>query len=272
MIKASLAVLVLGLGGLLYWQWADWPPRSPGQAAAQPSADVPATTLPDPLSGLRPLEDIEEYAAVKERPLFRPDRRPPKPEPSDAVEAPPMQESDLAGFDLTGVTISPLMTTAWVKDPNQQTPVRLRAGETLAGWTVREILGDRLVVERQGKSDTLYLRDFKTPAAPGSIPPPAAPPRVTPPSAAQPRPAAGNRQPAGAVKKPGAVAGGKPPIPGQASTPGGQSPPGKTTSPPAAAQPSAKDRAAKVPGARPTPPAGNPQSRANVRPPTETPN
>jgi len=273
MIRMLLAGLAIGLGGLLYWQWAGWPPPPPpgGEVARAQAAEAPAPQVFDPIADLKPLEDREEYAVVSDRPLFRPDRRPPKDEPAEAVEAPPEEESDLGGFDLTGIIISPGVTTAWVKDPQQQTPVRLRPGETLAGWTVKDILGDRLVVERQGKSDTLYLRDFKAPAAPGAVPPPAAPPkgappRAAPPSGVQPRPAAGSRQPPGAATKPGAVPGGKPPTPGQASVPGRPQPP------PAAAQPGTGDKPATGPSARLRPPAGTPQSRANVRPPNQSPN
>ena len=160
-------------------------------AAAAPRAgrrpnrlpDVPATTLPDPLAGLAPARRTARNM-LRSRIVrcfgltgARQSRNPPT-----RSRHPTAEESDLAGFDLTGVIISPAMTTAWVKDPSQQTPVRLRAGETLAGWTVREILGDRLVVERQGKSDTLYLRDFKSPSRTGVDTASAAPPRVTPPS------------------------------------------------------------------------------------------
>jgi hypothetical protein len=264
MIKVLLAALVLGLGGLLYWQWTDWPLPPPRQVAGLLPPDAPVTTSPDPLAGLAPAEDREEYAAIEDRPLFRPDRRPQAQEPTDVVEAPPAVETDLAGFDLTGVIISPAMTTAWVKDQNQQIPVRVRPGESLAGWTVKDILGDRLVVERQGKSDTLYLRDFRVPVGPGMTPPPVTPPRA----AAQPG-SSGNRQPPGGARKPGAAAGGKSPGPGQPVPPGGQPPPAKT---PAAAQSGADARATKGASARVRPPAGTPQSRQNVRPPTENPN
>jgi hypothetical protein len=274
MIRTLLAGLAVGLGGLLYWQWAGWPPPPlPGGGGVSPQAvDVPATEVSDPIADLKPLEDREEYAVVRERPLFRPDRRPAKEEPTEAVEAPPVKESDLGGFDLTGIIISPGETTAWVKDPQQQTPVRLRPGETLAGWTVTDIRADRLVVERQGKSDTLYLRDFKAPAAPGSAPPPAAPRSAPPPAAARPPTATGKRPPAGGGKKPGTSAGGKSPTPDHASGPGGQPPPARITPPPTASRPGAKNSAAKDPKARPRPPTGTTQSSADDRPPTENPN
>ena len=272
MIRTLLAGLAIGLGGLLYWQWTGWPPPPPGRGVASPqAADAPATKVSDPMADLKPLEDREEYAAVKDRPLFRPDRRPPKDEPAEVVEAPPVEESDLGGFDLTGIIISPGLTTAWVKDPQQQTPVRLRPGESLAGWTVTDIRADSLVVERQGKSDTLYLRDSGATAAPGAVPPPAAPSRPVPHSGIQPRPAVGNRPPPGGVKKPGAAPGG-PPTPGPAHSPGGQPSPGKTAPLPTGARPEITSGAAKGPSARLRPPAGTPQSRANVRPPTESPN
>jgi general secretion pathway protein N len=260
MTKVLLAALVLGLGGLLYWQWSDWPPSPPEQVAGQMPSDAPVTTSPDPLAVLAPAEDREEYAAIKDRPLFRPDRRPQAQEPTDVVEAPPEVETDLAGFDLTGVIISPAITTAWVKDPTQQTPVRVRPGESLAGWTVKDILGDRLVVERQGKSDTLYLRDFRAPGAPGITKPPVTPPRA----AAPPGSAAGNRQPPGGQPPPART-----PAAGNRQPPGGQPSPAKT---PTAAPSGADASGAKGASARVRPPAGTPQSRPNVRPPSENPN
>jgi hypothetical protein len=212
------------------------------------------------MAALNPLDDKDSYAQVSERPLFRPDRRPRKDEPEEAAEAPVEEASDLAGMDLTGVLLSPKVTTAWVRDPSQPTPVRLRLGDALAGWTVRDIKADRLVLERQGKTDTLLLRVFDAPGAAAPPPPAAAPQRppavARPPTSAKTPAAAGTPRP-GAPGRPGATPGmpaaGKPPLAGAPPAPR----PGATTP---EAQP-------KGPSARLRPPAGNPNARPNVRPP-----
>jgi hypothetical protein len=222
MIKALLALAAMALGGLLYLQWSDWPPPVAVRQAPVPPGQAQPADHPDPTARLSPLEDREEYAAVKERPLFRPERRPPKDEPEVAEEAPAEEPTDLAGMDLTGVLISPKVNTAWVKEPSQPAPVRVRPGEILAGWTVKEIKADRLLLERQGKTDTLLLREFN---APGTSPPPP-PPAPRPPAAARQAPPGGQQQ-AGAQR---------PRAPGRVAPPAAR--------PPAAAPPPVAPRAA----------------------------
>jgi general secretion pathway protein N len=239
MIKAVLAAVAIALGGLVYLQWSDWPP--PAQRVPVSLGEAQPQTAPDPIAGLSPLEDREEYAAIKERPLFRPDRRPREDEPDAAVEPPPDEPADLAGVDLTGVLISPGVTTAWVKDPAQPAPLRVRLGETLAGWTVKDIKPDRLVLERQGKTDTLLLRAFN---APGASPPPAPPPATPRRPGAPGRPAPPAAKPPTAMSPP-RVPSGAPPAPG-----------------------AAPQTQVKGPGARLRPPAGNQDARPNVRRPT----
>ncbi len=177
MIKWVLGVIVLGLGGLLYLQWSGWPPPAVVQRAQAVPGATQVATEPDPLVELSPLEDLEEYAAIKDRPLFRPDRRPRVDEPEEETAPPPPEETaKLDGLDLAGVLISPGVTVAWVKDPTQPAPLRVRPGEELNGWTVKDIKTDRLVLERQGTTDTLPLRTFNAPWA--SPPPPPLPPRA----------------------------------------------------------------------------------------------
>jgi general secretion pathway protein N len=178
MIRWVLAVTALGLGGLLYVQWSDWPP--PAVVPLAPAAPGGGQTAadPDPLVGLSPLEDLDDYAAIKDRPLFRPDRRPRVEEPDDATAEPPPEETaKLDGMDLAGVLLYPGASMAWVRDPSQPAPVRVRPGEILAGWTVKDIKADRLVLERQGTTDTLPLRTFNSPWA-SPPPPPLPPPRA----------------------------------------------------------------------------------------------
>lgn len=234
MIRWVLAVIALGLGGVLYLQWSDWPPPARLPPAPAASGETRAAADSDPLVGLSPLEDMEEYAAIKDRPLFRPDRRPRVEEPEDATaEAPPEEAAKLDGMDLAGVLLSPAGSMAWVRDPSQPAPVRVRTGEILAGWTVTDIKADRLVLERQGATDTLPLRTFHAPWA--SPPPP-------------PAPQAAKKSPPG---KPTEGKGSEKPAPtGAPASPTAKQ---RTAKPPPTASSTAPPR-----GGRPRPPAGNP--------------
>lgn len=205
MIKWALMLVALGLGGLLYLEWSDWPPPPVVHRDPAVPGETPAATEPDPLAGLTPMDDIDEYAAIRDRPLFRPDRKPRVDEPEDEVaEAPPEELPKLDGMDLAGVMLSPGASMAWVKDPSQPAPVRVRLGEVLAGWTVKDIKADRLVLERQGATDTLPLRTFN---APWSSPPPPGLPRPATKQApsekgkGSERPAAQGRPPPPAAKQ-----------------------------------------------------------------------
>ncbi len=171
-------------------QWRDWPrPLSPlvPQTAAQGAtagADQSAGGLPTTLA---PPQPKETYAGVAERPLFRPQRKP-EPPPSTEPAAPSATQDvgSLDGLDLTAVLISPAGTSAWIRDPSAPALKRLRLGDEQAGWSVKAILADRLVFERQGETHELLLLDSASAkAAPsGAVPPgtPASPVRPTSPA------------------------------------------------------------------------------------------
>lgn len=192
-MKLVLGLIVVTLAGVLGWQWAGWPPQPPApetRATAEPG-QVPAPAPEDPLALLQPLDDKEDYAVVTERPLFMPDRRPPEDEPED-VAAEPLADQSLDQVDLNAVLITPSESIAWVVDAASREVRRVRPGDEVSGWEIRDILSDRVVLERQGETNTLVLRDYARMAPPPPRPPAAARslPRV--PTAAQ-RPSADNR-------------------------------------------------------------------------------
>lgn len=177
-MKPFLLGIAVLLGGLLAWQWHDWPPPAPvaGQGAGAPATAAPAGGAPAP-AGLPPPTPKDDYASVRNRPLFLPERRPPEPEP-EVVEAPPPEEaSDLSGMKLTAVVIAPQIVKAWVQSPTSPELLPLRIGDELEGWSVTGIEPDKLVLERQGTRDELKLRDFEN--ADASAPPPPPPGGVT---------------------------------------------------------------------------------------------
>jgi hypothetical protein len=175
-MKILLGVLAVALLAVLVLQWRNWPPPEgvAGADAVQPPPKDAASGGRSPMALLDPPVDKEEYAVVTERPLFLPDRRPPTEEPDEGNEDAPAdtQETDLARFDLSAVVITPQERTVWVRDPNKPDLLKLRSGDELEGWTVKEIREDELELERQGQTDTLVLRDYEHSAPPAARPPP----------------------------------------------------------------------------------------------------
>jgi hypothetical protein len=195
-MKMLLVLAAALLGGLLVLQWKDWPPgpsqMAPNGTAPAAATDTSATEL-NPLAQLAPLDAKETYASISEHTLFRPQRKPQEP-----AAAEPSGESDTAeagtleGLDLNAVVMAPGTIQAWVSDPTQGLQ-RLRPGELYQGWAVKEITPDTLVLERQGKSNTLVLRDFSQASPPAAAAP--APMRQTPAGQRGPKPAQGAQGP-----------------------------------------------------------------------------
>jgi hypothetical protein len=176
-MKPVLFGLALVLGTLLAIQWQSWAPNAalPPPPVPQPAAAGDGGQAADPLDpfALEP-PPKSEYASVVERPLFLPERRPPPDEPEEEpVAEEPMTELD--GVDLTAVVITPAVVSAWVSGPQSKEVKRLRLGDDYLGWTVKTIEPARLVLERQGETDELPLRDYTN--APARIPPTRLPPR-----------------------------------------------------------------------------------------------
>ena len=169
------------LFGFLILLWKDWPPplsqagfngESAGAASAQTGS------APDPLARLKPPPERDAFASVIERPIFRPDRKPePAPDEEQTAPATPESNAQLDSMDLTGVLNTPSIISAWVKDPAQPKLRRVRIGDDFEGWSVREILEDRVLLERQGDEYALILRDYSK-ESPAAAPAPV--PRRTP--------------------------------------------------------------------------------------------
>jgi hypothetical protein len=183
-MRAVLILVVLALIGVLAWQWTSWPPEVADSSTATGSAVAPGDRPEDenPLARLRPLDDREDYQVVIDRPLFSPTRRPPEDEPEEA-EPEVATDRSLDRIDLNAVLITPEETLAWVMDASSREVRRLRLGDELEGWAVRDILSDRLVLERQGETNTLVLRDYarQPPPPVRPRPPVRAPQRNQPP-------------------------------------------------------------------------------------------
>lgn len=189
MTKYAPAIIALALLAILALQWLRWPPP----ARQSPTTEGPAVTAsvaapqPDLLARLESRETKESYASLTEHPLFRPDRKPEPPPEAEPAAPSGKDDAGLKLMDLTGVLITPSVVSAWVRDPSQPKLQRLRIGDDFKGWSVRQILEDRVLLERQGERDALILRDYsQMPPAAAAAPsnqrrPPRAPVRAIPP-------------------------------------------------------------------------------------------
>ena len=167
-MRAVLAVIGLALLGLLFLQWRSWPPALPAPPPGADAAPAAAASGEAPPK-LPPVPPREDYASVAERPLFLPDRRPPPEEPEDASdEGLPEEPAELKDVDFSAVVITPDAVKAWVT-PYSQERRWLRIGDEIDGWTLTRIGPDSLVLERQGETNEILLRDYAN--APAPIPP-----------------------------------------------------------------------------------------------------
>jgi hypothetical protein len=101
------------------------------------------------------------FAAVLERPLFSPTRRPVQTAAGNASLTTSVE------FTLFGVVISGGERYALVKPSNGDALERLNEGGELVGWSAVSITPDRLLL-RRGTVQKEVVLDYKTPAPPGS--------------------------------------------------------------------------------------------------------
>ncbi len=189
MIKTLSGFVALALLSVLILQWLGWPPTLPApDSSDQPMQPAPAVLEPQLMAKLDASDPRESYTNITEHPLFRPDRKPEPPlEEEPSVPETSQEKLELSTIDLSAVLISPTVVSAWVRDPSKPKLQRLRIGDEFNGWAVRDILEDRVLLERQGERDALILRDYsKTPPSAASRPPAQRRPAQRPPRPATP--------------------------------------------------------------------------------------
>ena len=150
-----LAVLCLGLGWHLSQQlertYAD--PATIGtepESVTLPKVGSLPETAPPPKT---------RFAAIVQRPLFNPSRRPQA--PSEAATQTP-QDLDLA---LIGVVISERGRVALLRSDDGRTVLRLRPGETYRDWTLTQLDKQHATFRRDGVSRVIEL-DYDTTSTP----------------------------------------------------------------------------------------------------------
>jgi hypothetical protein len=134
-------VVLLGLGSILFFV---------NEACAQTANPAgPANPLAAP--------SLDRLSATRERPLFTPGRRAPPPPPPVASAAPVESAASPPSISLLGVIIAVEGPRAVINDMARNKIVRVRIGDEIDGWKVRQIDERLLVLWRDGRSANFKL-------------------------------------------------------------------------------------------------------------------
>lgn len=153
-LPTSFVVAYLALGWLIYHQLTG-SPNTEALARGEPAATLSLDELPPELQFT--MAAIQDFDSILERPLFSPSRRPPVVEGDTA----PAANGDF-GYDLKGVLIDDDARIALFRKTDGSGVVRQAEGTTIAGWLLKEVKPDFVVLERHGEELVVELR-FQSP-------------------------------------------------------------------------------------------------------------
>jgi general secretion pathway protein N len=153
-------------------------PTSDATGAPDAGAPPEAAPRPQPPRAGNPLWAIpmRKLSATRERPLFSPSRRPPRPviaaAPAPRVVAPPPPVKppapEIPPLLLVGTIISDNERIAIFVNLTSNQTKRVREGQEESGWTVRSVDLRAAIVERNHRSVTLDLPKRDAKPAPGA--------------------------------------------------------------------------------------------------------
>ena len=135
----------LGATAVVFAAFAAWPWLSPQVPTIRPLGVPPASS---PAPRLVTLPPLTHYAAIVERPLFSPSRRP----PAVAAGAPSAE----GRYRLLGVVASGPRKKAFIADGSRR--LDLAEGEAIDGWTVKKIGTDSIVLTSPTGDTVLKLK------------------------------------------------------------------------------------------------------------------
>ncbi len=163
LVPVTLLALCVGLAFLLYGELvapADGFVLDGAPAAARATTTKPADFVAPPR---------QDFAETEARPLFMASRRPfvaaQKP-----VAAAPKAAVALPSLVLVGIIASAEERLALIKPANSSEVRKVGEGETVAGWQIRRIFADHIVVGAgAGEQEIVFPAQRDTPNAPGSV-------------------------------------------------------------------------------------------------------
>jgi hypothetical protein len=141
----------LGAVAIVFTAIAAWPWLVPPVPSVRPLAAPPAGAPAPSVDALPPLAS---YAAIVERPLFSPSRRPPPGAP--ATQGPSIESR----YRLVGIVATGPRKKAFVAEGAQRREIA--QGDMLDGWTVSEIGQDRVKLTSPAGEAVLRLSPAAT--------------------------------------------------------------------------------------------------------------
>jgi hypothetical protein len=170
-LRFLLLLTLLAAAGLA-WMWFDEHVQLRGPTWVAPKAIAPDIKVPvNPQAAGTTASDPVRFAAILERPLFAPDRRPPPPPPPPTPPPPP---DPFATVQIQGIfsgTQSGILARVDGKSR------RVKINETIGNWTLKSIDGRDATFTQGDETRKLRLAyaklDAPTPPAVKASPPPA---------------------------------------------------------------------------------------------------
>jgi hypothetical protein len=150
-VPALLLVACLALAWLIYEQLGEAAPTLEPAARAGAQQAAPAAAAQPEIPQFS-MPRVETFAAIVERPIFSPTRRPPP-------EAEVTLDDAFSNLDLllVGVVISADERIAIVLPKNHTDVVRLGVGDLFQGWVVHAIEADRVTFRRDDLEEQIEL-------------------------------------------------------------------------------------------------------------------
>ena len=119
---------------------------------------------------------LSALTATQERPIFSASRRPPQravvapvEEPASAPPPPKAAEPERLPLALIGAVVGDSDAIAVFLDRTSQKIVRLRQGETHAGWVLSSVQGREVTLKKADRTETIGLKSADVaPAATGA--------------------------------------------------------------------------------------------------------
>ena len=113
---------------------------------------------------------LSALSATQERPLFSASRRPPPravvaPVEQVVVAAPPPPEPERLALSLIGAVVGDSDAIAVFLDRTSQKIVRLRQGDSHAGWQLSSVQGREVTFKKADRSEVLVLQRQESPVA-----------------------------------------------------------------------------------------------------------
>jgi hypothetical protein len=140
-------------------------PISPQAVRADDDSAASRQTTKNPLAA----QSIQSLSATLKRPLFAPSRRPPPPEPEAVVHAapppPPNPPPATPSVRLIGTVIDALGSQAILRSASDNKDMRVRVGDNVSGWKVKDIEKSRLVLVQDQRTFFVVLFS-QTPTSP----------------------------------------------------------------------------------------------------------